>query len=329
MINIAKLMKQHDGYKTAHSLDDCLGDGYLYSRNLVFSSIRDLATGHGLTFSAHVSDHWVKYQALPFFSLQDIFDKRRVPYADNVSVFRAILKQDPTIALPASFVLDSLKKNYIMHESAHFTGYRLITRLRKAEGAPKTAAEWFVSYCLLSEAFARVVERFAMFAADSDLHVLFLLLNSYCAYNADNKKCFDGAVAESNQRALFRLAMFIALYSNISAEPIQDILRQSFIDLSFTASSGNERSAELEGFFKIFTAISPAFREMTTRIYFRVYKCEKEFDAALTNMLESETRMKWIAGCFDLLTATLFDAMDSKRREMEFNAPAAALAQPA
>ena len=147
MIKIASLMKIHDGYATEHSLDDNLGDGFLYSRNAFFSAMREWALEEGLRFSSETTPLWKQYQTLPFFSLQDIFDDRVVPYMDNVTVFRNVLKRDPGLALPLRFILDSLKKNYILHETSHYVAYRALDPWRHSKGVPVSDKEWFVTYC--------------------------------------------------------------------------------------------------------------------------------------------------------------------------------------
>jgi hypothetical protein len=321
MIKIASLLRLHDGYRVPESLPASIGDGFLCARNVFYSSVRILSRNAGLNFSRRNTQSWIRYQALPFFSLQEIFDEQTVPYSDNVSIFRTLVEKNKDVALPLPFIVDTLKKNYLLHESSHYCAFRVIETLRSAPAAPETEGEWFISYCLLSESFARVVERFAMFGADSDFHIFLLRLNSYCLYSPENKVAFETAAAKFDLKKLFLLAMVLSLYSNISAEPLPKTTGRQFISMTFGRDLANSREAEdLDKFVGLFVAISPAFREFTTRAYFRLYDCETVFDRALSSMIDNASRMQWVFSCFKLLQQRLFGEVDSRNSEIVANA---------
>jgi len=330
MIKIASLIKLHDGYSTGHSLQCNLGDGFLCSRNAFFAAIRDWAIEQGLHFSTEYSPLWRQYQSLPFFSLQDIFDARVVPYMDNVTVFRNALQLDPSLALPLRFMLETLKKNYILHESSHYVAYKTLEAWRNREGAPGSDKEWFVTYCLLSECMARMMERFAIFSADSEFHSVLLEFNCYTNVSEKNQKIYDRAAAGASVPQLFYLGLMMALWSNITAEPLPDNMRRRFFELAFgEAESRAKETEEILEFVKTITSLSAEFREYTTRSYFRLYGCEKEFDQALVSTTQDARRVEWVSDYFHDLVDSLYRRVSAKQEEIRAASPAAVIAQSA
>ena len=209
-----------------------------------FAAIRDWAAEEGLEFSKDYTPLWQQYQSLPFFSLQDIFEAGVVPYMDNVTVFRNVLRHDPALALPLKFMFDALKKNYILHESAHYLAYRMLGDWRNREGAPGSDKEWFVTYCLLSECMARMVERFAIFSADSVFHSMLLGFNCYTDVNDKSQSIYDKATACATVPQLFYLGLMMALWSNITGEPIPDKTRRHFFDMTFGEAESSAKETE-------------------------------------------------------------------------------------
>jgi hypothetical protein len=328
MIKIASLMKLHDGYSTENSLKHNLGDGFLCSRNAFFSAIRDWAIDQGMLFSTEASPLWQQYQALPFFSLQDIFEQSVVPYLDNVSVFRNVLKRDPALTLPLQFILDSLKKNYILHESSHYVAYMALNNEKHTDGAPVSDNEWFVTYCLLSECMARIIERFAIFHSDSDFHSVLLQFNCYTKVSTKSQEIYDKAAALATAPQLFYLGLMMALWSNVTPDPIPPETRAYFFDAAFgKAEAQAKESEEMIEFAKMMSSLSPEFREYTTRSYFRLYGCEREFDHALTSSIADSMRLQWISNCFHALVGSLFERVQAKQEQMASEAPALGMAR--
>lgn len=322
MIKLASLIKLHDGYTSEKSLPRNLGDGFLYSRNIFFSVVRDWAIETGLQFSAEASPMWQQYQALAFFSLQDIFDHQIVPYMDNVTVFKNVLSRDPSLAVPLRFITDTLKKNYILHESAHFIAYRRLMEHRDSDGAPSSDKEWFVAYCLLSECVARVVERFAVLVADSDFHRIMLHFNTYPHLSSEDQKIFERASVVCDMQQLSYLALMMALWSNITGDEMPSHIRGELFGIAFNdAADSNMTVEEITAFTKLFMSVNPDFRESTTRSYFRLYQCEQEFDRALSTMIDEGKRLAWISEFFYMLVKELFNRVEMQQSKIRSAAP--------
>ncbi len=322
MIKLASLIKLHDGYTSEKSLPRNLGDGFLYSRNMFFSVVRDWATETGLQFSSEASPIWQQYQALAFFSLQDIFDQQVVPYVDNVTVFKNVLKRDPSLAVPLRFITDTLKKNYILHESAHYVAYRRLMQWRGLDGAPPSDKEWFVAYCLLSECVARVVERFAVLTADSDFHRIMLHFNAYPRLSDEDQKIFDRACSVCSMPQLFYLALMMALWSNITGDNMPPGTRRRFFNSTLNNAANSGMAApEINDFTRLFMSVNADFRESTTRSFFRLYKCEQEFERSLSTMIDDENRLAWLSECFHALVKELFDRIEVQRANTTTVAP--------
>src|ERR1051326_6936606 len=126
MLQIADILNSDARYPEAQALPDILGDRYLYSRNKIFKAIRDSVLNFGYKFSKEHTQQWIDYQVFPLLSLQGFFDSKVIPYIDNGLCAALLVRKIPTIALEPKFLLDSMKKNYLLHESTHCVAHEFL-----------------------------------------------------------------------------------------------------------------------------------------------------------------------------------------------------------
>jgi hypothetical protein len=120
MISVRSLVELHDGATAAKaSLADNLFDAVLYERNGVYRRLRDACLLAGTTFSSMHNDLTHDYRSYPLLSLPTILEKNVVPYVDNVSPLRRVLRRRPELAVELSFMTEHFQRNHVFHEGLH------------------------------------------------------------------------------------------------------------------------------------------------------------------------------------------------------------------
>lgn len=278
------LIRNQDKYTHSSSLPGVLGDGYLYEHSSLFATIRNAALKNGYRFVEQESELWHDYVVMPLLSLKSILVQKSIPYVDNVSVLKKLLKQQPEVELPSRLVYDVVRRNYVFHETCHCIAHELInsddTVLRHA----RTEKERFVLEAFLQEAFANTVERLANATPPSKTFAFFMNLNNYMFYRSDKHELWQSAIQGLEPERLFQLVFLCFLNQNLQAAETS-VSAQSLIDILW---SGDKPPAEhqplLDTLIEKELVLSPVFREETTRGYFRLYGCDSE----LTSIRKAE-----------------------------------------
>lgn len=120
------LLRIDNHFPSANALACVLGDRYLYAGSEIFARIRNTVLKDGYSFVERESPLWHDYLAFPLLSLHDIIGQKAIPYFENVSVIRRTVDRQNSIEFPLRFLLSTLKKNYVLHESSHCVAYRLL-----------------------------------------------------------------------------------------------------------------------------------------------------------------------------------------------------------
>jgi hypothetical protein len=276
-IPLSKFMEA-DNCPSSLALGDALGDAYLCRHNPVFARVRESALEFGYSFSARDTPMWRDYLATPLTTLHQILDGKIIPYYDTRETFRRLLDINPSISLTPGFILDSVKRNYAFHESAHCVahsvlagedaGLRLVARGEK---------EQFALEAVLAESFANTVEKLGSLYRQHPLwDDVFYCLNSYVGPREETTIVLEKATAETGEYLRFALLFLASFEANLTpgdpgaatygrignaanwAAGVEEIARE-VIDLGFKLSN--------------------TFREYTGPTYFEFLGCRKEFTA--------------------------------------------------
>jgi hypothetical protein len=164
MNKISNLVKAQNRYKNLTHLDECIGDGYLYSRNLIFRNLRNSVVKLDVSFSDRLG--LFHYQSCPNLSFSKILRTKKIPYLKNVRPLLAVETFSPLLKLQK---IPEIKKNNIMHESSHIFAQSILGHCRRKKGDLKAQCA-FVLTSLLSESFASASETFGQIFVAGDIH---------------------------------------------------------------------------------------------------------------------------------------------------------------
>lgn len=277
MLKLADFLSIDDQYQADAAIADCVGDRYLYSNNSLFRRVRDCFLSCGFRYSCEASALKQDYDAGPFFMLQDLLAEGILPYRKNIGVLRRVVARNPELELSPNLLLSQLTSNYLLHESAHFIAHRTLPVFSSASTRTEERFQ-FVLCALAAEAFANVTEQFTHCSAEKRLHVLFLGLNSYIQFTEEKRRLLAHAVHLFGERPLFRFGFLCMLYANSHAEPPSDTLIHDWTKLAFPEPELSDIHCRLLAILASTSfTLRAAFRDETTRMFFRVFNCEDEF----------------------------------------------------
>lgn len=172
MSKISNLIKLHDAHSKQTKLPKVLGDGYLFSKNLVFNRVRKKVLGYGYRFEPAPLD----YVVFPLAALDSILHKRRIPYFSNAP---ALKKIEEVRAGQFSFSdLPGFRANHLLHESAHCLSNEIFRKV--GEIIPPHKKNLNLACASYSgEALANTLECLAYAFADNRPHYDFVSANCY------------------------------------------------------------------------------------------------------------------------------------------------------
>lgn len=278
-VRLANLLWVDDQYQITNALPDAFGDRYLMSMNSVFSNIRASFHKFGFRYSADGSQLWKNYNVAPLFCLQNMIDEGAVPYTDNVATLRQVLSKSSELATTPVLLVNLVKRNYLLHESAHLVAHEVIQQQGSLVSLLcTTKRQEFVLKALICEAFANTVETIAAAHADSDTHRFFFLFNSYVEYSLISKPLLRRAALLFDMRCVFRFAFFTFLFQNACGCTPTDLALDCYTDLAFGNKMPSERDRLLLKLLsqKVFQ-LNVDFVKNTSPIFFRLHGCEDEF----------------------------------------------------
>lgn len=291
MIDIAKLIALHDRHSQPHALAHSLGDGYLYSHNKVFANVRDVVLANGFVFSHRHTNLWREYNVLPLLCLQSILAGRVVPYCDNVTPLRAMASRNASLGLTPSvmrFLLGSLRRNYLLHESAHCIAHHVFQQI-DARGS-HVDKKTLVLDNLFAESFANATETFATSLLETGAEKFFSNVSSFMAYISDVKEAVWRLGSKYGLRGLFKIICFSYFLANLRYEEVTPAMSDLCVSLSFDGAGLDEDDKEpLAVLFENSLKLNEKFRAETAAIYFGFLGCHDEFDAVYRLKLDDDS----------------------------------------
>lgn len=277
-VKLAMLLQFDDACESPHGIEAILGDRYLYAHNGIFSRIRDAALRFRCEFTDRDSPLLRSYIAFPLFSLHEIIDQKTVPYVANTHLLRDMAYRKEDLALPVRFLLESMRHNYILHESSHLVAHQIVSGDCSVLEHCRSETERFVFRSLLTESFANTVERLASSVPRPPLiHMIFYVLNSYMDYQPQKGTVPARALEIFGLDKAFRLAFLSYIISNIIDDQIDITVRERVMDLVWGGSITREEAELVNESLCSGYRINTGFREETTRSYFRYFGAESSF----------------------------------------------------
>jgi hypothetical protein len=296
VISLSHLLGIDEQYPAAHAIADCLGDRYLYARNMVYANIRERFLEADFQYTAADTRLWRDYQICPLFSLQNLLEGHVVPYVDNVNTVKGLLNRNAAFALSGVLLLHTFKRNYVLHESAHCIAHR-VTSEDEQFGQGMSVRKRFVFSALVAESFANAVERLAWCFVGSSTHAVFLSLNSYLEFNPDRQRLFSKAIDTFGLQDIFKLAVLAFLFHNcnpvLAEERALEALTQRVFGRSYLGAGDQELLTKVvrEG-----CGITVGFVQQLTPTYFSFCNCEREFEDLSRCALEPDDGSRFALG---------------------------------
>lgn len=304
MIKLSNLIEAHEAASADNSITKNLGDGYLCRKNKIYNTIRRAALSAGYKFSRKASGLAADYNVFPLLCLQPILESKVLPYSDNVTVLKNLLANNPEFHFTDAYLIRALKKNYLLHESAHGIAEAVLSaRASASVGLGYTRQEMFVLNSFIAESYANAVETIASAFVDSGYHLYFFLLNSYVAWKGEKRTQINALISAFGMKRLLKFQCLAFLFSNLRYDsvPPQQVERLMTTIFENARAAGEHRDA-LHSIFNAAFSLSPVFREETSRIYFRLYACEQAFDDLhQLDIVENAALMTYICDTFEAL----------------------------
>jgi len=306
MIDIAKLIALHDGQSRAGGLPHSLGDCYLYTHNKVFANVRDIVRAKGFVFSRRHTSLWKDYNVIPLLCLQSILDGRVVPYCDNVSPLRAVASRSASLTLPPTvirFLLGNLRRNYLLHESAHCIAYDVLQQL-DARGS-QVDKKTLVLDNLFSESFANSTETLAASLLENTAEKFFFKVNSFMSYLPDVKEAVSRLGSKYGLRGLFKIICFSYFLANLRYEEVTPEMSDLCVSLMLDGGRLAEDDKQpLNVLFENSLKLNEKFREETAAVYFAFLGCYDEFvELCRFNLFQNSYYLSRYLEALDVLTS--------------------------
>jgi hypothetical protein len=316
-MKLAHLVWIDDQYSSDIAQQDCLGDRCLCCTNAMFARMRQLYLGLGFKFTCEASRIWRDYDAAPLFMLEDLLRHRVVPYKDTGNTIRRMVERNPKADLPASSILLHIRRNYLLHESAHCVSHHILSACL-IPGPSDSERFQFVLSSMACEAFATAIERIAHAFIKSPIQSLFLHLNSYVEFSLSKRELLREAIGLCGIRHIFRVAFLYLLYLNTHDGPPSEYQIQTFIALASDAVSLSLAERQIINIVcQTVFMLNAGFRDETSELCFRMINCETQF-AKCSSLAFTETELLslGIANWLDMLTNSLFTASDETNTSM-------------
>lgn len=209
-VKLSRIIELHDGQEHLLALRHNLGDAVLCHSSTLYRGVRRAAAEAGYRFVPDCDLSVGIYSAIPMLALEQLHCSKQIPVRDNVTGLRQVLAHNQGLQLPIDFLLTSLKKNYLLHETAHCVARRALDPVVPHANARRATAPTLER--ALEEGFANAVELFVQSRSRSPQVGLFGCLNSYMTFDkASHELLSELSTLCDDERALFVLSVAFAL----------------------------------------------------------------------------------------------------------------------
>jgi hypothetical protein len=271
-LTLQKLVEADESAFAPCGIPGVFGDRYLCAENPLFRTVRQTCLSMGYVFDAGQTTLSTRYKALPLLTLQEVIDSGVVPVYENADVVRPLMAAKPNSPEAVRFLVNTLQKNYLLHESAHCIAFRALTGIVGESGMANKLC--YVVVCLLCEAYANAIERLAAAMAASETHKTFIALNSYVEPAGLRLLSTALNFIPAEDLLLFSISIFFRVNRCVQCEEA-DIAR--VIQMLVPGSQAESGVLQMLGLTLPHT-LSKKFVNETTPIFFAAQQCEREYE---------------------------------------------------
>lgn len=253
-MKLTTLLNKHRGATSLQALSSNFGDGFLLQHNPIFRQIRNQTRALGFTYSDQFNP---AYAAFPMGQLEDILNRKVIPYTNNVSPLQSLA--DRTDLIEWDHVIDNLKPNYIFHESCH--------AVARSFRPPVSNLQSKITATLIEEAFANTCEFLAIAHAQEPIQRAFLEMNSYFTVFDDRthlKKAFE----KYDFAAIFKLMLLSYVHANFLNESFHETDFKKIIQRAQFKIQPEVKA--IKSLAENVFALNPRFRYATNEMYLRL-----------------------------------------------------------
>ncbi len=255
-MKIGRLLELHHLNIHTNALSKNWGDGYLYTRNSIFRSIRKSALDHGFSFSFSPNSD---YLALPLSQLNTFIESKTIPYFDNVSILAKVENQLPLVTVWDD-VIDNLKQNHVFHESCHAVARSIISKNLETDS---------ILPLMIEESFANACELLGIIDAEDTAHRLFYESNSYI-FILEERSLLKALIKDIGIETAVQFVLLCYLYSNYLRESLSEKDIDQIGNLISLDRNLIKNSKLLRSISKISFQLNPRFQNVTTVFYLRL-----------------------------------------------------------
>lgn len=267
-LKVQRLLQEHDKASAVNkeTIQQVFGDGFLFRYNKIYNRIRKKFLAYGFTTT---NKDFCHYEVLPYASLTKILQAKKIPYADNITVFRDIEN-----LRPGHFCIGDIpkvKSNYLLHEASHCIADAFLEAndLNLKNHLPNPEQAILFPY-LMMESFANSIESFANAFNNSAEEKLFYDLNSYVTYAKKTDSQLRYCIKTFGEKDTFTLIYISYLCANLlmpeqSTKQLQQLLVSA--GLSETTTKKMLESPKAKGLFAHGYELNLDFRVQTTSFF--------------------------------------------------------------
>lgn len=276
-IPIKSLLDLHNTHLAPDGIVACIGDGYLCLNNTLYRHVRRLFRSFRFSYSTEPTRLFIDYAALPLLMIPDLISNRVVPVTNNTNVLERLITNNSTLAITSSALVSVVRKNYLLHESAHCVSYNVLSPILGR--SPSDGKRLYVLLCLLCEAYANAVERIASLEATSEEHRLLFALNSYCLPSTSilGREC--RRALPLTHLLLLGIVVFLIVNCNLEWTGKEFDAFVSYLPRDTEAADMSDKQKLLAQLLAetLSADLNKTFIRGTNRLFFRYIDCEAEY----------------------------------------------------
>jgi len=279
---LREALELHDQHRPPAALESVLFDGYLIDTQLIYRNLREETLAQGCSYT---TEDFCSYDALKLAALSAMLDQRKIPYFDNVTVLRGLERLRPGRFLFSD--ISDLRKNYLLHESAHLVADSLLKKripsMLAAGPDPALAqARGRVLGLNLVESFANTVELLQRLAIRSEVDHQIFDWNTYAMVRPKVAPAFHEVEPLVGARVAAKMILLGYLHSNFLHDGAQPERVRELLEL--VDPGKGPRPVVVELFHTVLAAcfrLNRGFRVQTQAFYLKFLGIEGELTALL------------------------------------------------
>lgn len=264
----SRIVAIHERYESRSELPRVFGDGHLVEHNPLYAAIRNEVRNRGYRFDCDSAGAVKITAALPLLALPAVLEQRVIPYRDNVTGLRMLVRRYGLEGMTPAQLHKFMTGNVVLHESAHCVAAGVLGGGVEQPALERPWPRRNVTITLAAESFATTVELMAWLTSRTAIERFFLVSNSYVHSQPEN---VTAAAARMTSRKgcgyLVRVAFFGFLAANF--------LRDDDMDAALAAAmalTGDAVDPALEDdvrtIFLNSLTLDKRFRTETAEVYF-------------------------------------------------------------